>query len=147
MPDRPGVFNEQYISLKQYIGSWSCRCVEEKPSPSRDIPTARHFLNRHCWQRFRFMRMIVQFSDFMHFLYWIFCWMLLRKKPWRFQQAHKKFARFRLRYVTNEQMSTSTLIKVWFVPYLATFTSVDAVMKSRSHVAAHFTQHHHAVQL
>ncbi len=50
-------------------------------SPSRDIPTDEHFLKRHCWQRLRFIRTIVQLSVFRHFLYWIFCWMLLLKKP------------------------------------------------------------------
>lgn len=52
-------------------------------SPSRDMPTERHFLKRHCWQRLRLMRTMEQFSFFRHFLYWMFCWMLLRKKPWR----------------------------------------------------------------
>lgn len=50
-------------------------------SPSLDMPTARHFLKRHCWQRLRLILMMVQFSIFRHFLYWMFCWMLLRKKP------------------------------------------------------------------
>ncbi len=52
-------------------------------SPSRDIPTDKHFLKRHCWQRLRLIRTIVQLSVFRHFLYWIFCWMLLLKKPWK----------------------------------------------------------------
>lgn len=30
-------------------------------SPSRDIPTARHFCNRQCWQRFLLVRSIKQF--------------------------------------------------------------------------------------
>lgn len=50
-------------------------------SPSRDMPTSRHFLKRHCWQRLRLMRTIEQFSFLRHFLYWMFCWMLRRKKP------------------------------------------------------------------
>lgn len=50
-------------------------------SPSRDMPTERHFLKRHCWQRLRLMRMMEQFSFFRHLLYWMFCWMLRRKKP------------------------------------------------------------------
>ena len=36
--------------------------------PSLDMPTDRHFLKRQCWQRFRFMRMIRQFSFFTHIL-------------------------------------------------------------------------------
>lgn len=50
-------------------------------SPSRDMPTSRHFLKRHCWQRLRLMRTMEQFSFFRHFLYWMFCWMLRRKNP------------------------------------------------------------------
>lgn len=50
-------------------------------SPSRDMPTSRHFLKRHCWQRLRLMRTMEQFSFLRHFLYWMFCWMLRRKKP------------------------------------------------------------------
>ena len=50
-------------------------------SPSRDIPTDRHFLKRHCWQRLRLILMMVHVSFFRHFLYWMFCWMLRRKKP------------------------------------------------------------------
>lgn len=50
-------------------------------SQSLDIPTSRHFLKRHCWQRFRLIRMMGQLSFLRHFLYWMFCWMLLLKKP------------------------------------------------------------------
>lgn len=57
------------------------------PSPSRDMPTERHFLKRHCWQRLRLMRTMEQFSFFRHLLYWMFCWMLRRKKPWRAEAA------------------------------------------------------------
>ena len=37
-------------------------------SPSLDMPTERHFLKRQCWHRFRFMRMMRQFSFFTHIL-------------------------------------------------------------------------------
>lgn len=45
------------------------------------MPTAKHFLKRHCWHRFRLILMMVQFSILRHFLYWMFCWMLRRKNP------------------------------------------------------------------
>lgn len=60
-----------------------CSRGNNAASPSRDMPTERHFLKRHCWQRLRLMRTMEQFSFFRHLLYWMFCWMLRRKKPWR----------------------------------------------------------------
>lgn len=48
-------------------GSLSLKMCQDV-SPSLDMPTERHFLKRQCWQRFRFMRMIRQFSFFTHIL-------------------------------------------------------------------------------
>lgn len=72
--------------------SASMRCfsrlgMRPKRTASRDIPTERHFLKRHCWQRLRLMRMMVQVSFLRHFLYWMFCWMLRLKKPLHPSQA------------------------------------------------------------
>lgn len=58
--------------------SASIRCfsrfgMRPKRTASRDMPTDRHFLKRHCWQRFRLILMMVQVSFFRHFLYWMFC--------------------------------------------------------------------------
>lgn len=55
--------------------------AQEWNVPSRDIPTDRHFLKRHCWHLFLFILMIEQLLFFKHFLYWMFCWMLLLKNP------------------------------------------------------------------
>lgn len=53
-----------------------------------------------------------------------------------------------IKLVGFTEQKTSKWIKViFFFFYLATFTSMNAVMKSWSHVATHFTQQHHAVQL
>ncbi|KAK0131429.1 hypothetical protein N1851_033881 [Merluccius polli] len=57
------------------------RLVAVDVAISLDIPTIRHFLKRHCWQRLRLLRMMGQPSFFRHFLYWMFCWMLRLKKP------------------------------------------------------------------
>lgn len=57
-------------------------------SQSLDIPTIRHFLKRHCWQRFLLILMMGQLSFLRHFLYWMFCWMLLLKKPCVFTKTN-----------------------------------------------------------
>ena len=59
-------------------------------SQSLDIPTMRHFLKRHCWQRFLLILMMGQLSFLRHFLYWMFCWILLLKKPWRWTRKHPR---------------------------------------------------------
>lgn len=38
-----------------------CRIHPKKHLPSRDMPTARHFCSRQCWQRLRLVRSIRQF--------------------------------------------------------------------------------------
>lgn len=49
--------------------------------PSRLMPTAMHFLRRQYWQRFLLIRRMLHCWFLVQGLYWIFCWMLLRKKP------------------------------------------------------------------
>lgn len=53
----------------------------------------------------------------------------------------------------DHELNTDNLVVVkdtqmWLVQiiYLAAFTRVNAVMKTRRHIAAHFTQQHHAVE-
>lgn len=72
--------------------SSSMRCfsrfgIRPKRTESLDMPTIRHFLKRHCWQRLRLILMMGQLSFLRHFLYWMFCWMLLLKKPLQPSQA------------------------------------------------------------
>lgn len=67
--------HEKPFNMWSYVTGRAC-------SPSLDMPTSRHFLKRHCWHRFLLMRMMGQFSFLRHFLYWMFCWILRRKKPW-----------------------------------------------------------------
>jgi len=50
-------------------------------SPSRLMPTAMHFLRRQYWQRFLLIRRMLHCWFLVHGRYWIFCWMLRRKKP------------------------------------------------------------------
>lgn len=49
--------------------------------PSRLMPTAMHFFSRQYWQRLRLIRNMEHCWFLVHGLYWIFCWMLRRKKP------------------------------------------------------------------
>lgn len=49
--------------------------------PSRLIPTAIHFFSRQYWHRLRLMRRMEHCWFLVHGRYWIFCWMLRRKKP------------------------------------------------------------------
>lgn len=73
----------QTLWVKGRGRAWGYLWGNSASSPSRDMPTERHFLKRHCWQRLRLMRTMEQFSFFRHLLYWMFCWMLRRKKPWK----------------------------------------------------------------
>lgn len=61
--------------------------IRPNRTASRLIPTDRHFLKRHCWQRFLLILTMLQLSFFTHFLYWMFCWMLRLKKPLQPSQA------------------------------------------------------------
>lgn len=58
--------------------------------PSRLIPTAMHFLSRQYWHRLRLMRRMEHCWFLVHGRYWIFCWMLRRKKPCNHRHHHKK---------------------------------------------------------
>lgn len=54
--------------------SRSIRCfsrlgMRPNRTASLDMPTAKHFLKRHCWHRFLLILMMVQFSILRHFLY------------------------------------------------------------------------------
>ena len=51
-------------------------------SPSLLIPTAIHFFSLQYWHLFLFTRMMLHCWFFKHGRYWIFCWILLRKKPY-----------------------------------------------------------------
>lgn len=64
-------------------GGW-CSLVHPSPgsashSPSRDMPTARHFCSLQCWQRFRLVRSIRQFFWRGHEYAALLCWLLLKK--------------------------------------------------------------------
>lgn len=50
-------------------------------SPSLDIPSARHFCRRQCWQRLRFVLSMRQFLWRGQEYEALFCWLRL-KKPW-----------------------------------------------------------------
>lgn len=61
-----------------------CSVVHTRPwsaahSPSRDMPTARHFCSLQCWQRFRLVRSIRQFFWRGHEYAALLCWLLLKK--------------------------------------------------------------------
>lgn len=75
------------LCISANIRCFSRLGMRPKRTASRDMPTSRHFLKRHCWQRLRLMRTMEQFSFFRHFLYWMFCWMLRRKNPLQPSQA------------------------------------------------------------
>lgn len=66
---------------KQKSVKFALTSPRSKHLQSLDIPTIKHFLKRHCWQRFLLILMMGQLSFLRHFLYWMFCWMLLLKKP------------------------------------------------------------------
>lgn len=53
----------------------------KKSLPSRDIPTAMHFLSLQYWHRLRLMRRMAHCWFLVQGRYCIFCWMLRRKKP------------------------------------------------------------------
>lgn len=57
--------------------------------PSRLIPTAMHFLSRQYWHRLRLMRRMEHCWFLVHGRYWIFCWILLRKKPYYYIKQNK----------------------------------------------------------
>lgn len=105
-------------------------------SPSRDMPTERHFLKRHCWQRLRLMRTMEQFSFFRHLLYWMFCWMLRRKKPCGAGAAseHLRLGRAYVSCGRGSPALTPTL------PHLAALTGMHAIVEARGHVPTHLTQ-------
>lgn len=49
--------------------------------PSLLMPTAMHFLSLQYWQRFRLILRMLHCWFLVQGLYWIFCWILLLKKP------------------------------------------------------------------
>lgn len=51
--------------------------------PSRLMPADIHFLSRQYWQRLRLIRRILHCWFLVHGRYWIFCWIDLRKNPWK----------------------------------------------------------------
>lgn len=60
------------LCISASIRCFSLLGMRPKRTASLDMPTERHFLKRHCWQRLRLMRTMEQFSFFRHRLYWIF---------------------------------------------------------------------------
>lgn len=60
---------------------------------SRLMPTAKHFLNRQNWHRFRFNRITKHFPSRKH-RYSICFWMLRRKKPYKKWKASKKHGEY-----------------------------------------------------
>lgn len=113
--------------------------------PSLDMPTERHFLKRHCWQRLRLMRTMEQFSFFRHRLYWIFCWILRRKKPWE-AGATSEHLHLNRALPHRWRASPAGVLKP-NPPHLAALTGMHAIVEARGHVPTHFTQQHHAIQL
>lgn len=59
-------------------------------SPSLDIPTAMHFFRRQYWQRLRLILKIEHCWFLVQGLYWIFCWMLRRKKPCELRKRRRE---------------------------------------------------------
>lgn len=45
------------------------------------MPTAMHFFSLQYWHRFLLILRMLHCWFLLHGLYWIFCWMLRRKKP------------------------------------------------------------------
>lgn len=113
--------------------------------PSRDMPTERHFLKRHCWQRLRLMRTMEQFSFFRHLLYWMFCWMLRRKKPWKDRGSYREHVRPGQASVSRGLRSPR--LRPDPLPHLAALTGMHTIVEARGDVPTHFTQEHHAIQL
>lgn len=66
-------------------------------SPSRLMPSARHFCRRQCWQRLRLVRSIRQFLCLEQEYIALFCW-LLRKKPLMNEKERKKKVKKRLHF-------------------------------------------------
>ncbi|KAJ2952723.1 hypothetical protein O0L34_g7070 [Tuta absoluta] len=54
--------------------------------PSLLMPTAMHFFNRQYWHRFLLILRMEHCWFLVQGLYWIFCWMERRKKPWGSQR-------------------------------------------------------------
>lgn len=122
-----------------------CSWSNSAASPSRDMPTERHFLKRHCWQRLRLMRTMEQFSFFRHLLYWMFCWMLRRKKPCRTGAASEHLRRGQACVSWGTRSPAPALTPS--LPHLAALTGMHAIVETRGHVPTHFTEQHHAIQL
>lgn len=129
-----GGINSETLGGRKGEGVWD----DSVASPSRDMPTERHFLKRHCWQRFRLMRTMEQFSFFRHLLYWMFCWMLRRKKPWR-AGAASEHLRLGKAYVScGRRLPAPDLTRNR--PHLAALTGMHTIVEARGNVPTHFTQ-------
>ena len=59
--------------------------TEKSNLPSRLIPAAIHFFKRQYWHRLRLILRILHCWFFVQGRYWIFCWIDLRKKPWKYK--------------------------------------------------------------
>lgn len=109
---------------------------------SRLIPTARHFLNRQYWHRFRFKRITKHFPSRKQ-RYSICFWMLRRKKPCRkcqMQKSIKKSLQNRHRHVDGTRWCDMD----WYIyekTYLASFARRHTVMIARRLVSAHLTRY------
>ena len=76
----------------EYNHEWSFGCKiqileyrEKSNLPSRLIPAAIHFFKRQYWHRLRLILRILHCWFFVQGRYWIFCWIDLRKKPWKYK--------------------------------------------------------------
>lgn len=101
---------------------------------SRLIPTAKHFLNRQYWHRFRFKRITKHFPSRKQ-RYSICFWMLRRKKPCRECQMQKSihYSSPPSGLMPNEMGRMET--------YLASFARRHTVVVARRLVSAHLTRY------
>ena len=99
-PPPPHLLDISAQELSERLLRWRRRSVLLKGiipeySPSLDMPTEMHFLRRQYWQRLRFTLMILHCWFLRHGRYWIFCWILLLKKPcWSARRKLYKFIDF-----------------------------------------------------
>lgn len=120
---------------------------------SRLIPTAKHFLNRQYWHRFRFNRITKHFPSRKH-RYSICFWMLRRKKPCRKCQMQKVIIVLSLvRANTNTQARVDppekSMVHLSFFgkknkserTYFASFTWRHAVVIARRLVSAYLARY------
>ncbi len=105
-----------YISGELYTPAATCTSLRllwelRLSLPSLDMPTAKHFCRRQCWQRFLLVRSIRQLFCRGHEYDTVPCWLLL-KKPWKKERENTIIGHLSLESL---MMFTLQHISEWFI--------------------------------